>query len=405
MPSKPISLSGSIRTADYLSMGLLASTIPIAAINQALLDHDCQGQRQRDFPPHAVAWYVIALSLYRHANTEEVLRVVTEGMTFLGEPAQRRHVGKSGISAARTRLGHEVMQSIAAQCLQPFARDAEQTPAAFYRQWHIVSIDGSTLEVPDEQACREYFGAPGTQQGRTGYPQMRFVGLLEHGTHALFGVTLGGYKDAEITLARQSITHLRPRMLCLADRGFAGFTSWLAAKNTGAQLLWRIPKNRELPVHKRLPDGSYLSQIQPAAATIKNSVEAFDVTPIVVRVIEYQLPDMPDAEPLYRLITTLLDANTAPAKELAELYQSRWSIETSFAEIKTTLKGSDIVMRSKTPDLLKQEFWGLLLAHHVVRKMMQEAGLMHQKRADDLSFKQSLNIVRRKLPVSGAISP
>jgi IS4 transposase len=104
-------------------------------------------------------------------------------------------------------------------------------------------------------------------------------------------------------------------------------------------------------------------------------------------------------------MTTLLDPNTAPAQELAALYQARWTIETTLAEIKTTLKGADVVLRSKTPALVRQEFWGLLLAHHVVRKLMLEAALVHEQPPDALSFKHSLSLMRRKLPASGALPP
>ena len=130
-----------------------------------------------------------------------------------------------------------------------------------------------------------------------------------------------------------------------------------------------------------------------------------DTSPWVVRVIDYRLPGVPDAEPVYRLITTLLDPTTAPAQELAALYQTRWTIETTFAEIKTTLKGADVVLRSKTPELVRQEFWGLLLAHHAVRKLMLEAALVHEHPPDTLSFKHSLSLMRRKLPASGALPP
>lgn len=405
MAGKAAHLGGDVRISDYLSMGLLARLVPLNLVEEALRAHGRHDQRKRDLPAHAVAWYVIALSLYRGVNTEEVLRVVTEGMEYLGASAIRREVGKSGISAARSRLGSEVMHHIAEQALQPLALNRQQSPSTFYRDWRLVSLDGSTMEVPDEQACREGFGVPGTQQGRTGYPQLRFVGLLENGTHAMFGVALGGYKDSEQSLAQQAIKHLKPGMLCLADRGFAGFPMWQAASRTGAQLLWRVPKNRVLPVLERFEDGSYLSRIEPSPATCKTMPSPRDTTPMTVRVIDYQLPGVPGAEPVYRLITTLLDPEQAPAEELAALYHTRWSIETTFAEIKTTLKGSEVVLRSKTPELVKQEFWGLLLAHQVTRKMMQEAALSVGKPADTLSFKHSLNILRRKLPVSGAISP
>jgi hypothetical protein len=401
MAGKAATLPTGIRLADYLSTGLLARICPPALVASALTANGRQSARQRDFPAHAVAYYVMALSLYRGVNCQEVLRVVTEGMQMLGDHAIRRDVGKSGISAARTRLGWEVMSDLAAQILKPLADS--RTPGAFFNGLRVVSLDGSTLEVADEHANVDAFGYPGTQQGRTGYPQLRFTALLENGTHILFGVASGGYKQSEMSLAHQSVSHLTSGMLCLADRGLSGFPLWQAARATGADLLWRIQKNRKLPVLERLADGSYLSRIEPAPATQRNMTGS--TTPITVRVIDYQLPGLPDAEPIYRLITTLLDDKQASAIALAELYHARWTIETTLAELKTTLKGADIVLRSKTPDLVKQEFFGLLLAHYAVRKLMWEAALTRDEPPERLSFKQAVNTVRRKLPLYGAISP
>ena len=402
MAGKAAALTGQVRVSDYLSVGLLSRLVPPSLVDEALTAHNRHSKRQRDLPAHAVAYYVMALSLYRGVNTEEVLRVVTEGMDYLGDAAIRREVGKSAISAARTRLGADVMHYLAEQALTPLAQP--QAACAFYRGLRIVSIDGTTLEVADEVGNREAFGVPGSGQGQTGYPQIRCVGLLENGTHALFGVALGGYKDSEVSLAHQALQNLKPDMLCLADRGFSGYPLWQAASQTGAQLLWRIIKNRKLPVLERFRDGSYLSQISPAPATLKKMRDP-TAPAMTVRVIDYHLPGVADAEPVYRLITTLLDAERYPADELAALYHERWSIETAFAEIKTTLKGADIVLRSKTPELVRQEFWGLLLAHHVVRKLMLEAALSRQRTPDTLSFKHSLSLIRRKLPASGAIPP
>ena len=166
-----------------------------------------------------------------------------------------------------------------------------------------------------------------------------------------------------------------------------------------------------MPVHKRLPDGSYLSQIEPAAATQKTMTGS--VLPIAVRVIEYELPGALEPVPLYRLITTILDDKEINAQTLAQLYRERWTIETTLAEMKTTLKGSSIVLRSKTPDLVRQKFYGLVIAHYAIRKLMQEASLGPKSDPpagqhvppDSLSFKQAVNTVRRKLPVYGSISP
>ena len=397
MAGKPATLQAGVRLADYLSTGLLARVCTPEVVEAALAATGRHSKRQRDLPAHAVAYYVMALSLYRGVNYQEVLRVVTEGMQVLGDNAIRRDVGKSGISAARTRLGWPVMAHLAGQVLQPLADT--RTRSAFLGRYRLVSLDGSTLEVADEAANAQAFGYPGTQQGCTGYPQIRFTALVENGTHVLFGVACAGYKDAEMSLAHASVAHLKPGMLCMADRGLARFPLWQAARATGAQLLWRISKNRKLPVVKRLADGSYLSMIEPAPAT-KNTMTG-RTEPIMVRVIDYPLPG---AEPIYRLMTTLLDDKEASAQALATLYHERWTIETTFAELKTTLKGAYLVLRSKTPDLVRQEFYGLLLAHYAIRKLMWEAVLTRDE-PERLNFKQAVNTVRRKLPAYGAIPP
>ena len=413
MAGKAATLQSGVRLADYLSTGLLARICPPDKVALALAVCGRQSQRQRDLPAHATAYYVMALSLYQGVNYSEVLRIVTEGMQMLGDDAVRRNVGKSGISAARTRLGWQAMAHLATQVLTPLAD--ERTPGAFVtgltKRYRLVSLDGSCLEVADQSANAQAFGYPSTGQGRTGYPQIRFTALVENGTHALFGVASAGFKDSEVSLAHQTITHLKPGMLCLADRGLAGFPLWQAASATGAHLLWRVTKNRHLPILKRLPDGSYLSQIEPAVATKKAMTSS--TLPIAVRVIEYELPGALEPEPLYRLITTVLDEKEITAQTLAQLYRERWTIETTFAEMKTALKGSSIVLRSKTPDLVRQEFYGLVIAHYAIRKLMQEASLGARGNQlpgqgappGSLSFKQAANTVRRKLPTYGAISP
>ena len=405
MAGKAATLQSGVRLADYLSTGLLARICPPDKVALALAACGRQSQRQRDLPAHATAYYVMALSLYQGVNYSEVLRIVTEGMQMLGDDAVRRNVGKSGISAARTRLGWQAMAHLATQVLTPLAD--ERTPGAFVtgltKRYRLVSLDGSCLEVADQSANAQAFGYPSTGQGRTGYPQIRFTALVENGTHALFGVASAGFKDSEVSLAHQTITHLKPGMLCLADRGLAGFPLWQAASATGAHLLWRVTKNRHLPILKRLPDGSYLSQIEPAVATKKAMTSS--TLPIAVRVIKYELPGALEPEPLYRLITTVLDEKEITAQTLAQLYRERWTIETTFAEMKTALKGSSIVLRSKTPDLVRQEFYGLWLAHFAVRRLMHEAALQKDIDPDELSFKKSLQIVRCKLPHAGAVPP
>jgi Transposase DDE domain len=309
-----------------------------------------------------------------------------------------RVAGKSGISQARTRLGWEPMKQVHDQLVQPIA--VRNTKGAWYRQWRLVSLDGSTLDVADEQANGEAFGRPGASRGSTAYPQIRFVCLVENGTHVLFGSKMDAYAKGEITLAKEVLPNLRKGMLCLADRNFFGFALWKQAQATGADLLWRIKKNMRLACEKRLSDGSYLSRIYPSERDCRHKTKG-----IVVRVIDYELDGVAGAEPIYRLVTTILDHEKAPAKELAALYHERWEIETALDELKTHLRGSQIVLRSKTPDLVRQEFYGFMMAHFAIRGLMHEAALKANEDPDRLSFLHAVRVVRRKLSTYNAIPP
>ncbi len=355
--------------------------------------------RERDLPAHVVVYYAIALALYMQSSYREVLRCLLEGLQWLMNPALTLRVaGHSGISQARTRLGWEPLRQLHDEVVKPVALAA--TRGAWYRQWRLVSLDGSTMDVADEQANDEAFGRPGASRGCSAYPQLRFVSLVESGTHVLFGTRIGAYATGENTLAKDVLGALDRTMLCLADRGFFGYEMWHRALATQAKLLWRIKKNAVLQCDERLADGSYLSRIFASEKNRRSQSGA-----IIVRVIEYRLEGVADAEPIYRLLTNVLDAQQAPAQELAALYHERWEIETALDELKTHLRGAKIVLRSKTPDLVRQEFYGLLMAHFAVRALMHEAALKADIDPDRLSFVHAVRVVRRKLPAFNAIPP
>ena len=261
-------------------------------------------------------------------------------------------------------------------------------------------MDGSTLDVADEEVNEEAFGRPGASRGTSAYPQIRFVSLVENGTHVLFASQMADYGTGEITLAKAVLAGLRKGMLCLADRQFFGFALWNQARATGADLLWRIKKNLRLACEKRLPDGSYLSRIYASERDWRHKANG-----VRVRVIDYRLAGVEGAEEIYRLVTTILDHQKAPAAQLAALYHERWEIETALDELKTHLRGARIVLRSKTPDLVRQEFYGLLMAHFAVRGLMHEAALQADEDPDRLSFLHAVRVVRRKLPTFHAIPP
>lgn len=387
------------RITDYISLGVIARTFPVQQVRSILAATDKASIRQRDLPAHVMVYYVIGLALYMHSSYREVLRCLLEGIHWLLGPAVGLKVaGNSAISQARTRLGWEPLRRLHDEVVKPIAVAA--TAGAWYRDWRLVSLDGSSLDVADEKPNAQAFGRPGASRGRSAYPQLRFVALVENGTHVLFGTQMGAYASGEISLAKAVLEALQPGMLCLADRNFFGFELWQQASSRGAGLLWRIKKNVRLPCEQPLPDGSYLSRIYPSEKDRRHQRNAQ-----TVRVIEYRLEGVEDAEPIYRLLTSILDPAQGPAEELAALYQQRWEIETALDELKTHLRGARIVLRSKTPDLVRQEFYGLLMAHFAVRALMHEAALKAGEDPHRLSFVHAVRVVRRRLATFHAIPP
>lgn len=390
-------LPAGARITDYISLGVITKTFPDSAIGAVLARTGKASLRQRDLPAQVVVYYVIALALYMQSSYREVLRCLLEAVQWLRDPsAGVRVAGKSGISQARTRLGWEPLRQLHDELVKPIA--VRGTRGAWYRRWRLVSLDGSTFDVADEKVNEDVFSRPGASRGASAYPQIRFVSLVENGTHVLFGSQMDGYQTGEISLAKAVLPRLQEGMLCLAERNFFGFALWQLAQGTGAHLLWRMKKNMRMAAEKRLPDGSYLSHVYPSERDWRHKTHG-----IILRVIDYRLEGIEDAEPIYRLATTILDPGKAPAEELAALYHERWEIETAFDELKTHLRGAHIVLRSKTPDLVRQEFYGLLMAHFAIRGLMHEAALQGDEDPDRLSFLHAVRVVRRKLAVYGAI--
>jgi hypothetical protein len=387
------------RITDYISLGVIARFFPAEKIHAILKQTNRASVRERDLPAHVVVYYVIALALYMRSSYREVLRCLLEGVHWLLDPSAKINVvGKSGISQARSRLGAEPVKKLYDAVVTPIAH--KYTQGAWYREWRLVSLDGSTLDVADTAENQKAFGRPGASRGSSAFPKIRFVALLENGTHVLWAAHMDQYATDELTLAEKVIPSLAKGMLCLADRFFPSYKLWRAAAKTGADLLWRTRQNARLDVEKRLPDGSYLSRIYASTSDRRNRRNG-----IVVRVIDYRLKNVKGAAPLYRLMTTILDHEQAPAQELAALYHERWEIETALDELKTHLRGAQIVLRSKTPELVQQEFFGLLMAHFAIRGLMHEAALKANEDPDRLSFLHAVHVVQRRMARYAAISP
>jgi hypothetical protein len=386
---------------DLICLGFLAAFCPPERIDAVLRETGCLEQRRRLLPSRLVVYYVLAMALYASLGYRELYRLLVEGLRSVDPSLPITVPQKSAFSKARARVGSIPLRRLFETRALPMGSSA--TPGAYYRDWRLMSLDGSTLEVPDTAANDGYFGRPTASRGeRSAYPRLRWVALGEVGSRAIVGLEAGRYRDAETTLARPLFARLSPGMLCLCDRGFYGFRVWNEARQSGADLVWRVKKNLGLPVEKKLSDGSYLSRLLPSERAQRK-----DHPGIPVRVINYRLddPGRPDTDPAYRLVTTILDPARAPADELGALYAQRWEVEISIKEIKVYQGRPKAVLRSKKPDGVFQELFGYLFVHYAIRWVLHQAAREDNSDPDRLSFTSALCAVRRKLSRPESFSP
>lgn len=386
---------------DHVSIGVLTRVFPPELVDGVVAEAGRTELRHRLLPARVVVYYVLAMALFADCSYEEVMRQLVEGLAWESGWRESWEVpSKVAIYKARRRLGQEPLELLFRAVARPLASEA--TRGAFYRGLRLMSLDGTCLDVADTPANEAEFGRPGTGRGQGvgAFPQLRLVALAESGTHAIIDAALGPYRESEQALADRLWDSLKDGMLCLADRNFYGFERFQKARGTGAQLLWRVSSNLGLPREQTLPDGSYLTSIY--ARTDRKRKR--DGQP--VRVVEYRLEDPAlGEESSYRLITTILDPEQAPASELAALYPQRWEIESVLDELKTHQRGPRVVLRSKAPEGVYQEAYGHLAAHYAIRRVMHDAALQANLIPHRLSFVRGLRAARRSTRAHPGLSP
>ena len=391
------------RLSDLVSVGVLTRVFPPGLVDEVIAEVGRTEQRHRSLPARVMAYCSIGMALYSEGSYEDVLAQLTDGLSWAsGWQENYPPPSKSAIFQARARLGPEPLAALFARVARPIGEEA--TPGLWLAGRRLVAVDGTCLDVADTPANAQHFGRPGVNKGeRAAFPQARVVALAECGTHAMFAARIGTYSQSEATLTGSLLDRLETGMLLLADRGFFSYAWWRQAIATGADLLWRVRTDKAgpKPTHVRdLDDGSWLAHLRrstPAAARREE--------PMLVRVIDYTIDDGRENPPSYRLFTTLLDPDQAPAEQLALAYAQRWEIELAFDELKTHQRGPRTVLRSKSPDLVLQEIWGHLCCHYAIRSLMAEAATHSGRDPDRVSFVAALRVIRQTIAHPGAFSP
>jgi hypothetical protein len=399
------------RLSDWISLGVLASWVPRDEVEDAVEAAGKTAKRKGGkLPPQVMVYFVMALALFADEDYEEVWARLTETLAgWGGFGGDQALVTTGGITQARQRLGHEPVRGTFAQVAAPVA--TLDTAGAFLGNWRKMSIDGLEWDVPDTAANAAGFGYPGTGDGgRAAFPKARAVTIGECASHAPVLAAIGpctSKGSGEQSLARELYPRLEDDWLLIADRNFYNWQDWCTAADTGAALLWRVKADLILEPLEFLTDGSYLSvlvnpRIRGAARQkVTDAARAGeDLDPRkarYVRVVEYEVADRAGGgkDELIALVTTITDLRQASAPALAAAYHERWEHETGNAQLKTYLRGPGKILRSQSPDMVKQEIWGYFLTHYAVTALICTAATNAGIDPDRVKFKRAIRIIRR----------
>jgi hypothetical protein len=382
--------------AERAAIGVLTRAFPVELVDRVIDQYWRREQRTRALPTRLVFYFLLVLCLFPQESYRSALKIL---LGAFGRLAGGGRVPTNGaIVNARRRLGAEPVETIVRAVIGPLA--GKETVGAWYRDWRLTALDGTTFTVPDSDENDQEFGRPGSGRGdkRAAYPQVQAACLIELGTHAVFDARLDAYAASESMLAEEMFAAFTPGMLVLADRYFYSFHRWRRAVGTGADLLWRVNANLNLLPVEHFPDGSYLAEVIPP---YKCGIASFRL-----RVVEYTLRDVPDGkDEVYRLVTTITDPARAPAKELAVLYHERWDIEGFFKQIKSVQLNDAKIFRSKSPDFVRQEFWAHLAVHYATMSIMTDAAHHANLDPDRISHKNTVRIIRSRIWIPGSFPP
>ena len=395
------------RLSDLVSVGVLTRVFPSGLVDEVIAATGRTEQRHRVLPARVMAYFASGMALHSEGSYEDVLGYLTDGLSWASGWAQEYPLpSKSAIFQARDRLGSEPLAALFERVAVPLGEPG--MPGVWLAGRRLVAVDGTCVDVADTVVNAEHFGRPAVGQGRAAFPQARVVALAECGTHAIFAATIGTYGESETSLAEPLLLeHVGPGMLLLADQVFFSYARWRQVADTGADLLWRVRTDDNGPkptLVRELPDGSWLARLHR-----RGQAQARE-EPMLARVIDYSIDDgrhtnHDRAPATYRLFTTILDPEQAPAVDLAAAYAQRWEIENTFDELKTHQRGPRTVLRSKSPALVLQEIWGHLCCHYAIRSLMTQAASHAGHDPDRISFVAALRITRQTLAHPGSFSP
>ena len=365
---------------DAIGIGTLTRLVPRELVDEVVASEGRKEIRKNKLPARVMVYFVMAMALFYGDSYEEVMRKLADGLDYMGTWRKDWETpSPGGLCHARQRLGAKVMRELYERVAVPCAM---RSTKGAWLAGRLMAVDGFGMEAPDSEENAEYFGYAG-KKGRSAFPFVRMAALTECGTHAIVAAEIGRDGEGEETLTRRILSSgaVEPGMLVMADSGLYSYTNFKMVLDAGADALFRVGANVELPVLEWFPDGSYLSFIADSKEKAKNSyrlrhglAKITDLPGFYVRVVDYEITDRGDGEEIITLVTNITDPDEVPAVELAAAYHQRWEAELVFDELKTHQRGTgDYPPLPKAGTGRAGDIWGLLLTHYGIRHLMREA--------------------------------
>lgn len=377
-------LANLLESPDWERLGV---HLPYDWIEEAVTCTGAASIRHRRLPAEQVVWLVVALALYRHKSISEVL----DDLELALPDASVRYVSKSAAAQARQRLGAEPVRWLFEKSAQAWCEQDKQ--AYVFKGLQLFAMDGTTLRTHDTPGNREHFGAQ-NYVGETvaSYPQVRGVTLTMLPTHLIRDAVFGPYGTSEMLYAKQLLHNIPDDSLTVFDRGFlsAEILCSLAAGGNNRHFLIMAKSNTKW----ELVEGNE----QDGIVRMRVSPQARKKCPALPEFWEARAVEMLDQANRKRtLLTSLRDRRKFRSTDIAALYSQRWSIETSYRELKQTMMGMALTLRSKTVEGVYQEIWGTLTAYNLVRLEIAKAALNAKCKPTDVSFIRAFHIIQFEL--------
>jgi Insertion element 4 transposase N-terminal/Transposase DDE domain len=402
------------RLADRIGIGVLARVFPPELVDRVVDEAGVREQRKRTLPARVVVYYLLAMVLFFQSGYGEVWSKLVAGLDWARRFRDRAELGMqpspAAITYARQRLGWPVMAALLEAVAGPLA--GEDQDCASVSGMRLVAIDGMCLDLPDTGENAAEFGYPGNDGGRGPFPQIRVVGAGECGSRSVLAAETSPLAAGEQPLARQLLGKLSRGDLLLADRNFLSHGLLGDVLAAGLHVLWRAKSDVDLPVLEVLPDGTWLSRIADPAASRRirrrKGADTKEIPGITIRVIEYSVTSAGGSEisETFTLVTDILDPRLLTCGQAAAAYASRWQLETCFSELETSLRGgAAVVLRSKSPPMIRQEIYAMLCCYQAIRTLISHAAGDAGVDPTRISFTRARDAIRSRISDSGSLSP